>query len=75
MGPDVKIDKNNGLIRIGKMAPFSVRKGEIWPYLHQPGQCWYAINAGNQGEGILEGSYTDYIVENLFDNDFKYNQF
>ena len=75
MGPDVTIDKSNGLIRIGNMAPFSVRRGDIWPYLHEPGECWYANNAGDQGEGILEGSYTDYIVEDLFDTHFKYNQF
>ena len=75
MGPNVMIDTKHGLIRIGKMAPFSVKKGEIWPYLHEPGECWYAINAGNQGEGIVEGSYTDYIVEDLLDTHFKYNQF
>ena len=30
MGPDVMIDKSNGLIRIGNMAPFSVRRGDIY---------------------------------------------
>lgn len=75
MGPNVTVDTNNGLMSIGNMSPFSVKKGEIWPYLHQPGECWYATNAGIQGEGILEGSYTDYIVENLFDSNFKYSQF
>ena len=75
MGPDVAIDRKNGLMRIGNIKPFSVRKGVIWPYLHMAGQCWYAKNAGYQGEGILEGTYTDYIVDDLFDNDFKYNQF
>lgn len=75
MGADVAVDEHSGLLRVGNIAPFSVKEKDIWPYLHRPGKCWYATDAGDQGEGILEGVYTDYIVDDLFNNDFKYNRF
>ena len=34
MGSDASIDEDNGLLKIGSdRAPFSVNKGNIWPYL------------------------------------------
>lgn len=32
-------------------------------------------NGGNQGEGILDGNWKDYIVSSLYADDFKYNCF
>ena len=76
MGVKVLIDENAGLMKIGdRQAPFSVKKGEIWPYLKTPGACWYPTNSDDQGDGVIEGVYTDYIVDDLFGTDFKYNQF
>ncbi|MFY4731152.1 hypothetical protein [Nitrospira sp. BLG_2] len=33
------------------------------------------IPAGNQGEGIIEGNPLDYMVSDLWSNDFRYNKF
>lgn len=33
------------------------------------------IVAGVQGEGIIEGNPRDYVVSNLWSNDFRYNKF
>ena len=27
--------------------------------------CWMAMNTGYQGEGLIEGSYLDYLVPSL----------
>ena len=74
MGSDVSID--NGLMKVGSnRAPFSVKEKKIWPYLKIPGTCWYPTDTDDQGKGVLEGVYTDYIVDDLFAYNFKYNQF
>ena len=75
MCSDPLVDQEAGLIQAshGQM-PFAVKKGEIWPYLKIPGACWYSIDSDDQGGGVLEGDYTDYIVDDLFATKFKYNQ-
>ena len=76
MSADVSTDEDAGIMKIGiHRAPFSVEVGKIWPYLNIPGACWYPINSDEQGGGVIEGIYTDYIVNDLFGNNFKYNQF
>lgn len=76
MGTNVTIDEDGGLMKIGDhQAPFSVKKGEIWSYLNMPGSCWHPTNSDDQGTGVIEGTYVDYIVDDLFATDFKYNQF
>ena len=75
MGIKVDIDKEAGLMKFGdNRAPFSVKNDEIWPYLRMPGTCWYPTDTDDQGVGVLEGVYTDYIVDDLFAFNFKYNQ-
>ena len=76
MGSDVSVDQEDGIMKISHdRVPFTVKKGEIWPYLNTPGTCWYPTDTDDQGGGILEGVYTDYIVDYLFAINFKYNQF
>ena len=76
MGSKVQIDEQAGLMSVHDYrAPFSVKKGEMWPYLNIAGSCWYPTDTDDQGTGVLEGVYTDYIVDDLFDKKFKYNQF
>ena len=75
MGTKVMIDKQAALIKFGENRdPFTVKEGEIWPYLNIPGTCWYPTDTNDQGEGVLEGDYTDYIVDDLFEFNFKYDQ-
>ena len=52
-------------MKLGDHKPISVRKGESWPFLGVSKECWYGVFTDNQGTGIIEGVYTDYIVENL----------
>ena len=75
MGSDPLVDQEAGLIQAGHdRTPFAVKKGEIWPYLKIPGACWYPTGSDEQGGGVLEGDYTDYIVDDLFATNLKYNQ-
>ena len=36
--------------------------------------CWTAMNPGYQGEGLIDGSYLDYLVDDVMSMDFKFKQ-
>jgi len=37
--------------------------------------CWKAMNPDHQGEGLIEGSFQDYVVSSLLKGDFELNNF
>jgi len=52
-------------MKLGDRKPMSVQKGEAWPFLGIAKECWYGVSTNNQGTDIIEGVYTDYIVNCL----------
>ena len=52
-------------MKLGDRKPIPVQKGQAWPFFGTPEVCWYTVTIDNQGTGIVEGVYTDYIVEHL----------
>ena len=60
---NVEIDTKYNLMRFNNRKPISVRKGPAWPYLHINEECWYGTATDNQGTGVIEGNYMDYIVK------------
>ena len=78
MGGDVTIDidQEYAMMEVSDYRkPFPVKEGEIWPYLNIAGTCWYPTDTDDQATGVIEGVYTDYIVDDLLAINFKYNQF
>ena len=53
------------LVRSG-FEPVPVVSSKNW---NSPDNCWLAKNAGNQGEGLIEGSIYDYIVSSIESTD------
>ena len=62
---DVKIDTENMLMKLGDRNPFSVKRDKVWPHVGINAECWYGAATNNQGAGIIDGIYTDYIVDHL----------
>ena len=52
-------------MKLGDHNPITVKKDKAWPFLGINAECWYGVGTNNQGAGIIEGLYTDYIVEDL----------
>jgi len=65
MGKDIKIDKRHNIMKIGDHKPISVVKGPAWLFLGIDKDCWYGKSTSNQGDGVIEGNYLDYMVEEL----------
>jgi len=66
MGKDVEIDTDYHILKIGYHAPIAVVKGPAWHFLGTDEQCWYDRSSDNQGAGVIQGSYLDYLVKELF---------
>ena len=62
---NVEVDEDYNLMKFGNRKPISVRKGPAWPYLHINKECWYGAATDNQGTGVIEGNYLDYVVQDL----------
>ena len=62
---DVNVDMENMLIKLGDRSPISVKRDKAWPHLGINAECWYGVDTNNQGAGIIDGIYTDYIVDEL----------
>ena len=52
-------------MKLGDHKPISVKRGKAWPFLGISEECWYGTSTDSQGIGIIEGVYTDYIVDQL----------
>ena len=65
MGKQVVVDKEYNMIKIGNQKPISVVKGPAWHFLGTYEECWYGKSTNNQGGGVIEGSYMDYVVGEL----------
>jgi len=65
MGKDVEIDTDYNIMKIGYHKPISVVKGQAWNFLGTDEDCWYGHSSDNQGAGVIQGSYLDYIVKEL----------
>ena len=61
----VNIDTENMLMKLGDRDPISVKRDKAWAHLGINAECWYGVDTDNQGAGIIEGTYTDYIVNQL----------
>ena len=62
---DVTIDSEYNLMRLGNHEPISVYKAPAWPFLGVKELCYYGQDNDQQANGIIEGVYTDYIVDDL----------
>ena len=70
-----EVTTNGDRIKINGRSLKFERK-PMWDFLISNNLCLHAIPShGYQAEGIIEGSYTDYIVDTLFSTSFKYRQF
>ena len=74
----VEIDEARKLLYLPSMDPVPVMRHSVWHFMerdvpdpeHQ--LCWQAMNPGYQGKRLIEGSYLDYLVEDVLSSDFQF---
>ena len=73
MGKGVEIDSTKSILIRPNFPPIPIVKSSYMSGKnHVTQQCWKAMNTGNQGEGLIEGTILDYVVPNLIDKNFQF---
>lgn len=71
----VEIDEDKRILVFPNKNPIPVKQHRVWGFMKQEvadGElCWAAMNLGEQGEGIIDGTYLDYRVKDLLFSDFN----
>ena len=58
--------------------PVAVEWKPVWKYLEREKpddemkHCWVSMNPGNQGNGLIDGSYMDYVMEDVLSSGFQF---
>ena len=59
-------------------APVPVEWRPVWRFMERRAEeknvqhCWAAMNPGNQGKGLIDGHYLDYLVEDVLSSGFSF---
>ena len=65
MGKAIQIDTEYNILKIDDHKPISVMIGTAWSFLGTDEDCLYGTSTDNQGGGVIEGNYMDYVVDEL----------
>ena len=65
----VDLDEDKQLLHMPGHPSVPVQQQELWRFMeksfHGDSKCWMSVYHSSQGVGIVEGTYDDYIVDDL----------
>ena len=71
----VEIDEMRKLLFLPGKAPVPVKWRPMWRFMERHKKnmqyCWASMNPGNQGKGLIDGHYLDYLVEDVLSSGFN----
>ena len=74
----VEVDKVRKILIMPDKEPVPVMRRPVWSFMERETPddqlCWTAMNPGYQGEGLIDGTYLDYLVDDVMSTDFKFKQ-
>ncbi len=72
----VEIDTVRKLLILPGKEPVPVMRRPVWSFMEREARddqlCWTAMNPGYQGEGLIDGKYLEYLVDDVLSSDFTY---
>ena len=80
MRKGVEIDETRKLLYLPSLKPVPVMRSSVWHFMEResPDQdqkfCWQAMNPGYQGKRLIEGSYLDYLVDDVLSSDLHFQK-
>ena len=72
------MDEVRKLLFLPNKPPVPVEWKPAWRYLEKEANntnvqhCWTAMNPGDQGKELIDGSYLDYLVEDVLTSGFQF---
>ena len=74
----VEIDETRMILILPGKEPVPVMRRPVWSFMEREVSddqlCWTAMNPGYQGEGLIEGVHQNYIVDDVLDSSFVFEQ-
>ena len=75
----VSLDNIRKLLILPGKEPVPIQRKPLWAFMERErgdltNFCWVAMNPGYQGEGLIDGSYFDYLVDDVLSTEFKYKK-
>ena len=74
----VEVDTVRKILIMPNKEPVPVMRRPVWSFMERETAddqlCWTAMNSGYQGEGLIDGTYFDYLVDDVLSTDIKYKQ-
>ena len=75
---EVEVDTVRKFLILPGKEPVPVMRRPVWSFMEREvvddQLCWTAMNPGYQGQGLIDGTYLDYLVEDVFFTDFKFKK-
>ena len=76
---DVVLDEIRKILIIPGKEPIPIQRKPLWAFMEREmgdstNFCWVAMNPGYQGEGLIDGHYFDYLVDDVLSTEFKYKK-
>ena len=75
----VAVDEVRKLLFMPNKSPVPVEWRPIWRFMEKRRadeetvqHCWAAMNPGDQGKGLIDGHYLDYLVEDVLSSGFQF---
>ncbi len=73
----VEVDEVRKILIMPSKEPVPVMRRPVWAFMEREDKddqlCWTAMNPGYQGEGLIDGKPNNYLVDNVLDDKFMYN--
>ena len=74
----VEIDTVRKILILPGKEPVPVMRRPVWSFMENEvvndKLCWTAMNPGYQGERLIDGTYFDYLVNDILSSDFKFKK-
>lgn len=74
----VEIDEVRKILIMPNKEPVPVMRRPVWSFMEREKQddqlCWTAMNPGYQGEGLIDGTYFDYLVDDVMTSEFQFKK-
>ena len=76
----VELDEVRKILIMPNKEPVPVMRRPVWSFMEREKVtsddqlCWTAMNPGYQGERLIDGTYFDYLVNDVLSTDFKFKK-
>ena len=72
----IEIDEVRKILVMPGKNPVPIMRKPVWSFMEREQiddqLCWTAMNPGYQGEGLIDGKYFDYLVDDVLNDSFWY---